>query len=411
MKRTHRLTTAFVRNAPPGRHPDGHGLYLEVSGAGASYVYRYRRGPGRGESWMGLGSRALITLAEARAAALKCRGLLHQGIDPLERRRAERTAAKVAAATAVTFDQAAEQCIAAQRAGWRNDKSREQWQASLRDYVSPVLGTLPVSAIDTALVMKVLEPIWTSKPETARRIRGRIERILDWAKAREYRTGENPARWRGHLQNLLADHAGVRRIQHHAALLYAEVPAFVAELRQQHELPARALELLIRCSVRTNELLGARWAEIDFNAGIWEIPPERTKRHKLHRVPLSPRAIEILEDLHSDDTVPEEFIFSAHRRRGGMSPKVMLGLLRRMGREVTVHGFRAVFRTWAAERTNFQHDVIEAALAHATGSAVVDAYQRGDLLEKRRRLMLAWDKYIDTPPAAAGTVVELRHGS
>jgi integrase len=406
MTRIRRLTAAQVRTAPCGLHPDGDGLYLDADGAGGgSWIFRFKMA-GR-ERWMGLGTVRHVPLAEAREKALAARKLQREGVDPLERRNAARTAARIAATANVTFDIAADRCIAAHRVGWRNARQEPQWRASLRDYVLPTFGALPVAAIDTALVTKVLEPIWVTKLQTAKRVRARIERILDWAKARGLRTGENPARWRGHLETLLADPEKAHQVRHHAALPYDRVGAFVAKLRQRDELAARALEFTILTAVRSGETLGARWSEIDLDAAVWEIPAERMKQKKPHRVPLAPRAVELLETLHSDDTSPNDFVFPGRRAGARLAPTIMQNLVVRLGHNFVVHGFRSSFRDWASDRTNFPHDVVETALAHTTDSKVAAAYKRTDHLERRRMLMRAWSEFIDAAPIE-GAVVPLR---
>jgi integrase len=412
----HRLSTVAVRNAKPGMHADGGGLYLQTTEAAdhtvsKSWLFRFTTGrtvtsqsgkQRREERQMGLGSLADVSLAEAREHAAACRQLRKQGIDPIESRRAAKAERLVAAAKAMTFDQAAAAYIASHRAGWRNPKHAAQWKATLATYVSPVFGSLPVSSIDTGLVLKTLEAIWATKPETAGRVRGRIEAVLDWTTARGYRTGENPARWRGHLDKLLPARSKVRKVRHHPALAYAELPAFLAALREQQGAGARALEFTILTVARTNETVGARWSEFDLLGKVWTAPAEHMKAGREHRVPLSAAAVAVLRRM---EAVREgEQVFPGDRRTA-LSNMAMLMLLRRMGRDdLTVHGFRSTFRTWAAECTSFPREVIEAALAHLVGDATEQAYQRGDLFEKRRRLMAAWADYCARAPAA-GVVV------
>jgi integrase len=417
----HRLSSVAVRNAKPGMHADGGGLYLQATAAAdhtisKSWVFRFATGrivnsasgkPRSEERQMGLGSLIDVSLAEARERAAECRQLRKQGIDPIESRRAARAERLVAAAKAMTFDQAAEAYIAAHRTGWRNPKHAAQWKATLATYASPVFGNLPASSIDTGLVLKALEPIWATKPETAGRVRGRIEAILDWTTARGYRTGENPARWRGHLDKLLPARSKVRQVKHHPALRYAELPAFLASLRGQQCASARALEFTILTAARTGETIGARWDEIDSQGKIWVVPGSRMKAGKEHRVPLSPAALRILEDMQARRE--SAFVFPGERR-AGLSDMSMLMLLRRMGCEsLTVHGFRSSFRDWAAEKTNFPGEVVEMALAHAVGSKVEAAYRRGDLFDKRRKLMDAWASFC--APAPANNVAAFRQAS
>jgi integrase len=362
---TGRLTALKVDKAKrPGMYADGGGLYLQVTQGGASWIYRYMLA-GRARE-MGLGPRALFSLSAARAKALNARRLRHEGIDPIEIRHAERAKARLDAARAVTFNQCAESYIKAHRAGWRNEKHAAQWTSTLATYAGPVIGALPVQAIDTALVLKVLEPIWTTKPETASRLRGRIEAVLDWAKVRGYRAGENPARWRGHLDKLLPARGKVRKVEHHAALPYAELPAFMSELREHSSLIARALEFTILSATRTSETIGASWDEIDIEAKVWTIPGGRMKAGKEHRVPLCDRALGILRGLHRHG----ERIFPL------TDDAAMLKLLRGMRPGQTVHGSRSSFRDWAAETTNFPNHVVEMALAHTIGDKVEKASRR-----------------------------------
>ena len=298
----------------------------------------------------------------------------------------------------MTFDGCAKAYIAAHEAAWRNPKHRQQWTNTLATYVSPVIGQLPVAAVDTGLVLKVVEPIWSKKPETASRVRGRIEVVLDWAKVRGYRDGENPARWRGHLDHLLPAKSKVRKVEHHAALPYAQVGAFMVGLREQPGIGARALEFLILTATRTGETLGAIWNEVDIAARLWTIPAARMKAGKDHRVPLSDAALTVLKQMHA--IRHSDYVFPGGRDRRPLSEMALLMLLRRMERgNVTAHGFRSTFRDWAAERTSSPREVAEAALAHAIPDAVEAAYRRGDLFDKRRKLMAAWAEYCAKRPA------------
>jgi integrase len=404
---TNRLTALRVSKASkPGMHADGGGLYLQVTSAGArSWIYRFSLA-GRSRE-MGLGSLALLSLQEARAKALEARRLRHEGIDPIEARRATRARARLETAKAVTFTECAGSYIKAHRAGWRNDKHAAQWQSTLATYAEPTFGALPVQAIDTALVLKVVEPIWTTMPETAGRVRGRIEAVLDWATARGYRTGENPARWRGHLDKLLPARSKVRKVVHHAAMPYSELPSFLAELREQAGVAARALEFTILTAARTGEIIGATWDEINLADNVWIVPAERMKAGKEHRVPLCARALAILNEMSAGRDPSEQFVFPGGRRGRPLSNMGMAMTLRRMGRDnLTVHGFRSSFRDWAAERTTFPSEVVEMALAHAVGDKVEAAYRRGDLFDKRRRLMSAWAAHCANSKSA-GEVVSL----
>ena len=403
MARTGKLTALKTDKVKAsGYYGDGGGLFLQVSRYGTkSWVFRFKANGRLRE--MGLGSLDTYSLAEARERARNCRKLRDEGKDPIEERNAARLAVKLEATKAITFEQCAERHIAAHRAGWRNGKHRDQWSSTLETYVNPIIGALPVQAIDTTLVMKAVEPIWNEKPETASRVRGRIEAILDWATARGFRAGENPARWRGHLDKLLPKKTKVRRIEHHAALPYREIAAFMAELRPQEGIAARALELAILTAARTGEVIGALWGELDLADRLWTIPAERMKADKEHRVPLSDAAIAILEDLQR--VRQGDYVFPGGRAGRPISNMAMTMTLRRMGRgELTVHGFRSSFRDWAAERTGFPAEVAEMALAHAVSDKVEAAYRRGDLFQKRQQLMDAWARYCATP-APAGKVV------
>jgi integrase len=356
---------------------------------------------------MGLGSAADMSLAEARERASDCRKLLRDGIDPIEHRKVERAKVALAEAKSLTFKACAEAYMASHRVAWRNPKHADQWSSTLEKYAYPVFGSQPVQTVDIGLVMKVLEPMWTEKPETASRLRGRIEAILDWATVRGYRQGDNPARWRGALQSLLPARSKVRRVEHHPALPYAQVGTFVAKLRTQDVTAARALEFLILTATRTSETIGARWDEIDLDAALWTIPGSRIKAGKEHRVPLSAPAVEVLRQ--QSQAATSAFVFPGARGERPLSNMAMLALLKRMGRsDLTAHGFRSTFRDWAAEQTNYPREVAEMALAHAVGDKVEAAYRRGDLFEKRQRLMAEWARYCDTI-RTAGKIVPIRN--
>jgi integrase len=315
----------------------------------------------------------------------------------VEARKAKRAEERLTAATATTFEQCAERYIAAHRSGWRNPKHAAQWPSTLKTYAYPVFGSLPVQAVDTGLVMKVLEPIWHAKPETASRVRGRIEAVLDWATVRGYRKGENPARWRGHLDKLLPARGKVRKVEHHAALPYAEMGDFMAALREQEGIAARALEFLILTAARTSEVIGARWQEFDLEGKLWIVSADRIKGGKEHRVPLSGAALTIIEAMK--ETRESEFVFPGGKAGKPLSNMAMLKALERMERtELTAHGFRSSFRDWSAERTNYPREVAEMALAHTVGDKVEAAYRRGDLFRKRRQLMAAWARYCAGRP-------------
>ena len=392
---------------------DGGGLYLRVTDYGAkNWVFRFMLN-GRARS-MGMGPLHTVNLAEARKRAGEHRLRRHDGIDPIEHRRAERLQARLDAAKAITFKECAQNYIKAHRAGWRNGKHAGQWEATLATYAEPVIGKLSVQAIDTALVLKVLEPIWTTKPETAGRVRGRIESILDWAKVRGYRTGENPARWKGHLDHLLPARGKVRKVEHHAALPYAELPGFLAALREQEGVAARALEFTVLTAARTGETILARWSELDLLDKTWTVPAGRMKAGREHRVPLSGRALAILEEMQAHRHGDDGFVFPGGKLGKPLSNMAFLMLLRRMKRgDLTAHGFRATFKTWASERTGFQNEIVEAALAHVVGSKVEQAYQRGDMFEKRRRLVQQWATFCTAAPAQerASNIAPIRQTS
>ena len=377
-----------TKTTEPGLYGDGGGLYLQITKAGVkSWLFRYMlNGKARG---MGLGPLHTIGLAEARALALDCRRKLLDGTDPIDSRNAERTAQRVAAANEMTFEQCATTYIDAHRASWKNAKHADQWTSTLKTYAYPVFDSVPVSAIDTALVMKVLEPIWTTKTETASRLRGRIESVLDWATVRGYRSGDNPARLKGHLDTLLPKRSRVQKVKHHPALPYAELTEFMSTLRAQEGTAARALEFLILTATRTNEVIGATWEEFNIDGALWIIPAGRMKMGKEHRVPLSPRAIEIIKA--QQKLRENNYVFPGTRYGKPLSNMAMLQLLKRMGRaDVTAHGFRSTFRDWAGETTHYPREVCEAALAHGIKDKAEAAYARGDLFQKRAALMQDW---------------------
>ena len=404
----HRLSPRRIETErKQGRYADGGGLYLQVSSQGTkSWLFRFTQG-GKARQ-MGLGAIQTISLPEAREAALKCRKLLHEGIDPIEARNRERSSKRSQAASAKTFKECAEEYISSHRAGWRNAKHAAQWTSTLETYAFPVIGSLPVQDIDTPLVMNVLKPIWQVKTETASRVRGRIEVILDWATVGNYRKGENPARWKGHLAIMLPAKSTVMKVKHHAALPYDEIGAFMEQLAERDSVSARGLEFQILTAARTGEVIGATWAEIDLDKAVWTIPAKRTKTAKEHRVPLSSSATALLE--HMQEVSTSEFIFLGARSKKPLSNMAFLQLLKRMGRgDLTAHGFRSSFRDWAAERTNYPNEVAEMALAHTIGDKVEAAYRRGDLFEKRRKMMDAWADYCGTVhEAGADKVVPIK---
>ncbi len=399
-----RLSAISVPNKKPGYHADGANLYLRVApkGGGRGWIFRFAMG-GRTRD-MGLGSYPEISLATARELAGRFRGLVKEGIDPVERRRIERAGQRVAAAKNLTFDECAREYIKEHEPSWRNAKHRAQWTSTLKRYASPVFGKLPASAIDVEFVLKALKPIWTTKPETASRVRGRIEAVLDWARVHGHRSGENPARWKGNLKDAFPAHSSLRAVKHHAALPYPEIGSFMAALRERDEIAAHALEFTILTVARTTETIGAPWDEIDFGAKVWKVPAARMKASREHRVPLSPPALTLLERMRA--IRDREFIFPGLKAGQPLSGMAMLMALRRMGRDdLTVHGFRSTFRDWAAERTNYAREVVEMALAHRIGDQTEAAYWRGDLFEKRRRLMAEWAKFCSRAPVIADVVM------
>jgi integrase len=395
----------------PGMHCDGGGLWLRVSSPTArSWVFRYMLD--RVPHEMGLGKYPEITLAVARSRAAEARRLKAHSKDPLAERLAVRAALLAEAAKAVKFKDAAERYVEAHRTGWRNAKHIAQWEATLKTYAEPVLGDIPVHAIDTNLVLQVLEPIWITKTETASRLRGRIEAILDWAKVRGYRDGENPARWRGHFKKLLPAPTDLQKVKHHAALPFNGLSGFMTTLRNEPGTAARALEFMILTAARTGEVIGAKWNEIDLIEKVWTVPAQRMKAKREHRVPLSERAIAILTALRPDTAddgqeiaLTDGFVFTGREQGKPLSNMAMLMLLRRIGRDdLTVHGFRSTFRDWCAERTNFPSEVAEMALAHVVADKVEAAYRRGDLFKRRRALMGQWAAACAAPTTRANVV-------
>jgi integrase len=395
MRQLKRLTARTVATmTKPGRHADGGNLYLTIAGASVSskrWTFMYERGGKQREA--GLGPAATVTLAEAREKAAEYRSLLAKGIDPLEAKKG----ARVAAATRKTFGQCADELIKSKRREWRSAIHATQWRTTIDSYCKPILGR-PVDEIDTGAVLAVLQPLWATIPETASRLRGRIEAVLDYAKAHGLRSGENPAAWRGHLALILPKRQKLSR-GHHQAVDYSDVPTFLAKLRERETIPARALEFLILTAGRSGEVLGATWDEIDIDAQVWVIPASRMKAGREHRVPLSARAMAILERMTVIRT--GDLVFPGQRRRRPLSSAAMGALVT----GATVHGFRSSFRDWAGEETSFPRELAEQALAHATGGAVELAYRRGDALEKRRALMEAWASFCE--PGAAGNVVPM----
>jgi len=397
-----------ARTKRPGMYADGGGLYLRVAEGGSKqWMFRYVVN-GRLRD-MGIGPEHTLTLAEARERATEARKLRLDGIDPIEHKRAQRAATAAEAAKAMTFKQCAEGYIKDNEAEWTNPKHRREWATTLSRYVYPVLGELPVATIDTPLVLKAVKPLWERAPETASRVRGRIENVLGWATVHHYRTGDNPARWRGLLEHALPARAKVAKVKHHAALPFAQAGAFMAKVRRDTRVAARCLEFIMLTAARVSEANVATWNEIDFANRIWTVPGERMKADKEHRVPLSSAAIAVLESMrairHSD------YIFPGRRNAHAVGANGVLRFAKEAaGINITTHGLRSTFRDWAAERTSFPREVAEMALAHAIPDAVEAAYRRGDLFDKRRKLMDAWAAYCAKIETDAGKVVALARG-
>src|SRR5262249_32340817 len=372
-------------------HPDGHGLYLQVAPTGtASWIFRYQHSGKR--RYMGLGGTGVVSLSDARRKALAARKLLADGIDPLEHGRLLAATKAADAAKAVPFRQAAERYIATHQSSWRNAKHIAQWSSTLQAYVFPVMGDMSVAAIDVDLVLEILEPIWEAKNETARRVRGRIEVILDWATAGGLRRGENPARWTGLLEHRLSKQPRSARVKHHPALDYRRMPTLMAKLRKQEGVAARCLEFTILTGARTSESTGATWEEFDLDGALWTVPGDRIKAGRTHRVPLAQRALAIVREQSKFRT--GDYVFAGRKPTAPLSNMAMAAVLRRMAmKDITVHGFRSSVRDWAAEQTNYPHEVAEMALAHAVGDKVEAAYRRGDLLQKRVAFMGDWDAH------------------
>lgn len=388
----------------PGLHFVGGvaGLALQVTNSGArSWILRVMVGGKRRE--MGLGGFPDVTLAGAREAARIARAKIKDGIDPVEDAKAKRSALYAQRAAAMTFSEAAKAYIAVKESEWKNAKHGDQWRNTLATYAESVIGNVFVRDIEQSHVMRVLEPIWMDKTETAKRLRGRIEKILDWARVRGYRSGENPARWRGHLDTLLQSPGKVQKRTHFPALPFDDLGAFMVELRNQEGTGARALEFAILTAARSGEVRGATWGEIDLDDASWTIPAERMKMKREHRAALNAEALKLLKSLPRTG----DLIFP--NTKGDMlSDMTLTAVLRRMGRsDITAHGFRSTFRDWCSERTNYPRDVAEMALAHAIGDKVEAAYRRGDLFEKRRRMMRDWGKFSGTVQTA-GTVTPIK---
>jgi integrase len=405
-----KLTALEAKNlTKPGFHSDGAGLYLRIEEGRRLWVFRYKR---RGVSrWLSLGPDRDVSLAQARTGAAVCRRQLLEGIDPMEARQAAKAEREELAGH--TFQKVAEQYIAAHKAGWRNEKHGDQWEATLKAYAYPTIGEKPVSAVTVAHVLAILEPIWNEKPETASRVRGRIEAVLAYSTARKLRTGENPAQWKGHLDHLLPARAKLAKVEHHAAVAWVDLPAVMAKLAESRGAAAACLRFLTLTAARSGEARGARWDEIDLAGGVWTIPGERMKAGQSHRVPLSPAALVILRAAYPAGTTEKPaagLVFPGGKKGSPLSDVAVAKALRTAGVDnATVHGMRSTFRDWAAERTNYPREISEAALAHTNKDKVEAAYLRGDHFEKRRRLMEAWADFATGPVrTVTATVTQLR---
>lgn len=390
------------RMTAEGRYPVGGvaGLCLKVSPAGArSWVLRVVVAGKRRDA--GLGGYPDVTLAQAREKARQARADIERGVDPIAARAAAKSALTAARGQQTTFTNAAELFIKAKSPEWKNAKHVAQWTATLETYAYPVVGKMQVRDVTLAHVVKILEPIWSTKTETATRLRGRLEQVLDWATVRGFRHGDNPARWKGHLDKILAKPGKVAKISHHPALPYLDMGQFMVDLRQKEGVSARLLEFTILTAARSGESRGATWSEIDMAAALWVIPGERMKAGKEHRVPLSDQVLKMLREIQR--TPDTDLVFPAPRN-GQLSDMAMTAIMRRMGLKAVPHGFRSTFRDWCAECTNYPRDVAEMALAHAIGNKVEAAYRRGDLFEKRTRLMAEWAKFCNTISKGADVV-------
>lgn len=398
---------AVSRLSAPGLHNVGGvaGLHLQIVGNARSWILRATVGTKRRD--IGLGGYPTVTLAEARQKARQARESIREGVDPVLARKSARSALIATQAGAITFSEAARQFIDAKSVEWKNVKHGQQWVNTLETYADPIIGKLLVADIRQEHILKVLQPIWKTKTETATRLRGRIELVLDWATVAGFRQGDNPARWRGHLEVLLPKPGKIAKVVHHEALPIDELPAFMVELRKHEGTGAQALELLILTATRSGEVRGATWSEIDLDATTWTIPAARMKANKEHRVPLSKQAINLLQKLPRIEGT--DLVFPGRKDNKTLSDMTLTALMRRMGTEAVPHGFRSVFRDWAAERTNYPHQLAEMALAHTIGNKVEEAYRRGDMLAKRAQMMSAWATFCDKPISVkSGQVVPMR---
>jgi integrase len=391
-----RLTAAQVRRAKPGWHADGGGLYLQARPDGSYWYFRYKD-HGR-EKYHSLGPAHTVTLADARARAQACRLLRIDGRDPQIERATIRAAAQVEAAKKVTVTEAIDRYFANHRGKWRSEKHAKEWRSTLATHAEPVLGRLPVGAIDTTLVLKVVEPIWQTKTVTASRVRQRLESVLDFAKVRGWRDGDNPARWKGHLDHILPKPRELAPVENYAAMPYADMPDFMRRLRAIEGVAPRCLEFLILTAARNKEARRARWSQIE--GDVWKCPPEEMKRGKEHHVPLSVAARAVIERMRGQDA---EFVFPG--RGGPIGDTALGGVLKELGVDCTVHGFRSSFRDWVGEETEFARELAEMALSHRTGDDTEEAYRRGEMLKRRRKVMEAWARFVG---GESGKVIDLK---
>jgi integrase len=404
----HKLHAVSLNKLPNGEHADGGNLYLRVRDNSRTWLVRYTSPNGK-RTRMGLGSLARVSLADARKKAREVFAALSDPsnpVDPITQRRAQKDQLRLVNAKRMTFKQCVESLIEVKEKTWSNAKHGSQWRSTMKTHAYPLLGDLPIDAIDTSMVVKCLSPIWLKTNETARRIQGRIAATIDWATAHGFRQGDNPARWQGHLDKLLADPSKVQKRGHHAALPYTQIGGFIKTLRQSDGIGAKALEFTILTAARSGEVRGATWSEIDLQQGIWTLPAERMKARKEHRVPLSQQAIELLKSLPKIEGC--DLVFPSPRNGKTISDMTLSAVLRRLKRsDITVHGFRSTFRDWASECTGFSRDVAEMALAHSIPNAVEAAYRRGDLFLKRQVLMRDWATFCDKEQSTPAQVFQL----
>lgn len=409
------LSALEVKNLPPGSHAVGGvaGLILEVSSTGGkTWILRVRTGSKRRE--IGLGGYPSISLAEARNKARDTREAIGKGVDPVAEKQAQKAALLAQQASLKTFAWCAATYIASLKDQWKNAKHQAQWTSTLETYAFPIIGKLPVQSIALPHVLDVLNqaqtdkdnsPLWASKNETASRLRGRIEKVLDWATVHGYRDGLNPARWKGHLDSALKAPNKIQKTEHHKAIPYAEMSPFMKALRQQEGTGARALEFTILTAARSGEVRGATWGEIDLKAKLWTIPASRMKAGKEHRVPLSAQALQLLASI--EPTAGTDLVFPSPRGKV-LSDMTLTAVMRRMQLEAVPHGFRSTFRTWGGEQTAYPRDMLEFSLAHTLENKVEAAYMHGTQIEKRRKLMQDWADYVDLPQAHGENIIPLK---